>query len=280
MLRLSPNTLLSHLSRLSPGTLWVLWPHDFTLLSHFSLLVSSILWVLWPHDFTLLSHFSLLVCSILWVLWPHDFTLVSHLSWFCTCLPLVSLGSSGPRESSSADVSSAYSGCTWPDVFPPVSTGPTFSAYSGYTWPDVFTLVSTCCFACLLSCMLSAGCFYTGLPACLPSCCTCLDLPQTTLDTLGRSCLLLVSNLYRYSWSEALSRMHLSPLVPLLVSMLGYSRPGDFTLVHHLSPWWSFCFCLPSCYTCLHLFYLLVYLVSSLVSFLACLLVSPWVESF
>ena len=29
--------------------------------------------------------------------------------------------------------------------------------------------------------------------------------------------------------------MHLSPLVALLVSMLGHSRPGDFTLVFHFT---------------------------------------------
>ena len=73
--------------------------------------------------------------------------------------------------------------------------------------------------------------------------------------------------------------LHLSPLVPLVVSLLVCSRPDDSTLaslpvsllvslvstvsaysgyawpdyftliVSHVSPRWSFCFCLPSCYS-------------------------------
>ena len=73
------------------------------------------------------------------------------------------------------------------------------------------TLLSTCLG---LLWIRLAGCFYTCLllplcglpaqtllaklfharlsPACLPACYTCLLLPQATLETLGRSCLLLV----------------------------------------------------------------------------------------
>ena len=125
----------------------MLCPDGFTLVIPLVFLVSSTLCC----SGRVILHLSptyLLVSSTLSVLWPHE---------LYTCLPLVPLVSQSAL--SSADVSSAY---------------------SGYTWPDVFTLIYIyishlhlyLCFFSLLACLL-----------------------QTTLDTLGRSCLLPVSKL-------------------------------------------------------------------------------------
>ena len=109
--------------------------------------------------------------------------------------------------------------------------------------PDVFTPVSTCLPVSLLVALVStclplvsaymAGCFYT-----------CLHLSlglSPCLYALGRLILHLSPYLSPFL-------LHLSPLV---WAYSGHAWPDDF--VSHLSLWWSFCFCLSPCYTCLHL---------------------------
>ena len=126
------------------------------------------------------------------------------------------------------------------------------------------TLVSTCLG---LLWIRLAGCFYTclRLPLCLPAyldtlghmalhlspCLSpfLLHLSPLASDYSGYTWPELACLLLRYFWAGALGRVHLFPLVSLLVSTLGYSRPDDFytCLPAGLSA------CLPSCYTCLHL---------------------------
>ena len=215
MLQLSPSTLVSHLSpclRYTLGALGHMILHLSPACLPF-LLVSSTLWVLW-HDFTFVSHLS--PCL--------QYNLGALAAWLYTCLPLVSL-------------------------LPQYNLGALgrvilfLFAYSGYTRPDVFTPVSTCLSPFLLH--------LSPLVA---------HLPRPTLDALGRMFLHLSPFLLhssplasdysgytwpelslaclqlRHSWPEALSRMHLSPLVSLLVSMLGHSRPLVSLVVFLLLP--------------------------------------------
>ena len=147
-----------------------------------------------PRDFTLVSHLSplslVLSCSgrIILHLSP---SLVSHSSpahsaaSFYTCLPLVSLVS--------------QSALGPPRLMFPL---PTLDALGRMF---VFLPVSS------------------GLPACLPSCCTCLHL----------------SHFFGLLWIQLAGCF---TLVSLLVSLLACSRPDDFTPA-----------CFPSCFTCLHL---------------------------
>ena len=117
----------------------MLCPDGFTLVIPLVFLVSSTLCC----SGRVILHLSptyLLVSSTLSVLWPHE---------LYTCLPLVPLVSQSAL--SSADVSSAYSGYTWPDVFTLIYiylSSPLVSLlfllacllasdYSGYTWPEL-----------------------------------------------------------------------------------------------------------------------------------------------
>ena len=66
---------------------------------------------------------------------------------------------------------------------------PLVLAYSEYTWLaglSPLALSPAPCLDTLGQMTLHLSC------TCLPSCYTCLHLPQTTLDTLGWSCLLLL----------------------------------------------------------------------------------------
>ena len=152
---------------------------------------------------------SLLVCS-----WPDDFTHVSLLVYLLVSLFHLSR------------LVLAYCGCPSPDVFTLVSA--CLFACSmlrlRHSWPNDFTLVSHW-YPCLSPFLLS-----------LPPLAS--DYVGYTWPELSPACLQL-----RHSWPEALTRMHLSPLVFLLVSMLGHSL---VTLVPTCPP-----DCLPCCFTCL-----------------------------
>ena len=176
---------------------------------------------------------------------PHDFTFVSGLAFLPHCFgrtilqlfpsTLVSLSSLPPIHSGRSGGMIVHlfpkqvylcgvlilclKGCMpGSDDFGSVSGGVS-SAYSGYTWPDVFTLVSTCLFA------------YSLLRRSWPHDFTLVSgYPGYTWPEVFPTSLLV-----RYSWPWP------DALVSLLVSLLRYSRPGDFTPVSHLSPCWSFC---------------------------------------
>ena len=173
------------------------------------------------------------------LLWPRDFTLVSHLfplspvhsacsgrmilDLSSTCLPSVpsALGRMdlhlSPTSSRrplwvlwAAGVSSAYSGCTWPDVFTLVSASLFACSMLRPTWPNDFSLdLDT------LGQRLSAGCTCLHLSFCLSPC----------LDALGRMILHL---------SSTCPPGGLSPFVSLLVTLVFHLSPCLSPLLLHL----------------------------------------------
>ena len=208
----------------------MLCPDGFTLVIPLVFLVSSTLCC----SGRVILHLSptyLLVSSTLSVLWPHE---------LYTCLPLVPLVSQSAL--SSADVSSAY---------------------SGYTWPDVFTLISVH----LSPCLYALGRTIFHLSPCLSPCLYALGRMIFHLSPCLSPFLFHLSPLVAaysgYAWPECFytwSRLASSP-APCL-DTLGQMALHCPTCLPA---------CLPSCYTCLHL--------SPCFSPLL-LHLSPWAESF